>query len=203
MWSRIKSWLAALGGILLVALTGFMLGSRRRTRPHGPEVDRALEAANRAAGEAKATIEQQRERMAERKRRAEDLARRLRALPFILLLALSSCLWSPAVSAQDTLPSDYDTLARLYLEAVDIAAQYKALYEDAERSNERLLAQLEALQRRVEELAETVRRQQELIERQQGTIMGLLRGIRVSAGVSLESLSPPSLTPWVAIAYEF
>mgnify|MGYP001396206373 CR=1 FL=1 len=208
MWDRIKSWLAWLGAALLALLTLGLVGRRRAERPVGREVDKALEDTRAAAGRAGDVIAEETAAREERLRqhqalteRLRDLSRRGKRLPVILLLALVLTLAAP-VSAQQ-IPGDYEQLADLYLEAVEIAAAYKALYEQAEASNARLLAELDALRQQVELLTATVERQQALIERQQNSILGLLGGLSLEAGVEAQSLSPITITPFLRVAYRF
>src|SRR5690606_30806090 len=193
MWARAKSWLAWLGAALLALLTLGLVGRRRAERPVGREVDKALEDTRTAAGRAGDVIAEETAAREERLQKARELQDRLRRLPMILLVVLGIALAAP-VSAQQ-IPGDYEQLANLYLEAVEIAHQYKLLYETAEQSNARLLAELDTLRRQVELLTATVERQQALIERQQNSILGLLGGLSLEAGVEAQSLSPITLVP--------
>jgi len=201
MWARVKSWLAWLGAALLALLTLGLVGRRRAERPVGREVDKALEDTRTAAGRAGDVIAEETAAREERLQKARELQDRLRRLPMILLVVLGIALAAP-VSAQQ-IPGDYEQLANLYLEAVEIAHQYKLLYETAEQSNARLLAELDTLRRQVELLTATVERQQALIERQQNSILGLLGGLSLEAGVEAQSLSPITLVPFVRVAYRF
>src|SRR5690606_28955967 len=201
MWARVKSWLAWLGAALLALVTLGLAGRRRVERPAGRQVDDALESTREATKHAADVIAEERAARKERLQKARELEDRLRRLPMILLVALGIALAAP-VSAQQ-LPGDYEQLADLYLEAVEIAAAYKALYEQAEASNARLLAELDALRRQVELLTATVERQQALIERQQNSILGLLGGLSLEAGVEAQSLSPITITPFLRVAYRF
>ncbi|MGV2385697.1 MAG UNVERIFIED_CONTAM: hypothetical protein LOD86_10590, partial [Thermobifida fusca] len=60
-----------------------------------------------------------------------------------------------------------------------------------------------ALRQQVEALTATVERQQTLIERQQQSILGLLGGLSLEAGVEAQSLSPITLVPFLRVAYRF
>src|SRR5690554_6825753 len=200
MRERIKSWLAWLGAALLALLTLGLVGRRRAERPVGREVDKALEDTRAAAGRAGDVIAEETAAREERLKKAKALSDRLRRLP-VILLALCLALAAP-VSAQQ-IPGDYEQLADLYLEAVEIARQYRDLYEQAEASNARLLAELDALRQQVESLTATVERQQAMIERQQQSILGLLGGLSLEAGVEAQSLSPITLTPFLRVAYRF
>ena len=201
MRDRIKSWLAWLGAALLALVTLGLAGRRRVERPAGRQVDDALESTREATQHAADVIAEETAAREERLQKARELQDRLRRLPMILLVVLGIALAAP-VSAQQ-LPGDYEQLADLYLEAVEIAAAYKALYEQAEASNARLLAELDALRRQVELLTATVERQQALIERQQNSILGLLGGLSLEAGVEAQSLSPITITPFLRVAYRF
>lgn len=201
MWARVKSWLAWLGAALLALVTLGLAGRRRVERPVGRQVDDALESTREATKHAADVIAEERAAREERLQKARELQDRLRRLPMILLVALSIALAAP-VSAQQ-LPGDYEQLVQLYLEVVEIAHQYKALYEASEASNARLLAELDALRQQVEALTATVERQQTLIERQQQSILGLLGGLSLEAGVEAQSLSPITLVPFLRVAYRF
>src|SRR5690606_41022606 len=133
MWARVKSWLAWLGAALLSLLTLGLVGRRRAERPVGREVDKALEDTRTAAGRAGDVIAEETAAREERLQKARELQDRLRRLPMILLVVLGIAFAAP-VSAQQ-IPGDYEQLAQLYLEVVEIAHQYKALYE-ASRSEE-------------------------------------------------------------------
>ena len=201
MWDRIKSWLAWFGAALLALLTLGLAGRRRVERPAGRQVDDALESTREATRHAADVIAEERAAREERLQKARELQDRLRRLPMILLVVLGIALAAP-VSAQQ-IPGDYEQLAQLYLEVVEIAHQYKALYEASEASTARLLAELDALRQQVELLTATVERQQALIERQQNSILGLLGGLSLEAGVEAQSLSPITLVPFVRVAYRF
>lgn len=201
MRERIKTWLAWFGAALLALLTLGLVGRRRVERPMGQQVDDALEATKQATQRAADVIAEEKAAREERLQKARELQDRLRRLPIILLVVLGITLAAP-VSAQQ-LPGDYEQLADLYLEAVEIAHQYKTLYEAAEASNARLLAELDALRQQVETLQATVERQQALIERQQRSILGLLGGLSLEAGVEAQSLSPITITPFLRVAYRF
>src|SRR5690606_1651425 len=201
MWDRIKSWLAWLGAALLALVTLGLAGRRRVERPVGREVDKALEDTRAAAARAGDVIAEEKAAREERLQEARELQDRLRRLPVVLHVVLGLALAAP-VSAQQ-IPGDYEQLARLYMEVVEIAHQYKALYEASEASNARLLAELDALRLQVELLTATVERQQALIERQQNSILGLLGGLSLEAGVEAQSLSPITLVPFVRVAYRF
>lgn len=201
MWERIKSWLAWLGAALLALLTLGLVGRRRVERPAGRQVDDALESTREATQHAADVIAEERAAREERLQKARELQDRLRRLPMILLVALSIALAAPVTAQQ--LPGDYEQLAQLYLEVVEIAHQYKALYEASEASNARLLAELDALRQQVESLTATVERQQALIERQQNSILGLLGGLSLEAGVEAQSLSPITIMPFLRVAYRF
>ena len=201
MRDRLKSWLTWFGAALLALLTLGLVGRRRAERPVGSEVDKALEDTRAAADRAGDVIAEETAAREERLQKARELQDRLRRLPMILLVVLGIALAAP-VSAQQ-IPGDYEQLANLYLEAVEIAHQYKALYEASEASNARLLAELDALRRQVELLTATVERQQALIERQQNSILGLLGGLSLEAGVEAQSLSPITITPFLRVAYRF
>lgn len=201
MRERVKSWLAWLGAALLALLTLGLVGRRRVERPMGQQVDDTLEATRQATQRAADVIGEERAAREERLKKAKELSKRLHRLPVVLLLALGLTLVAPVAAQQ--IPGDYEQLADLYLEAVEIAAAYKALYEQAEASNARLLAELDALRQQVEALTATVERQQSLIERQQQSILGLLSGLSLEAGVEAQSLSPITLVPFVRVAYRF
>src|SRR5690606_20369409 len=201
MWARVKSWLAWLGAALLALVPLGLAGRRRAERPVGREVDKALEDTRAAAGRAGDVIAEETAARNERLQKARELQDRLRRLPMILLVVLGIAFAAP-VSAQQ-LPGDYEQLAQLYLEVVEIAHQYKALYEASEASNARLLAELDALRQQVESLTAIVERQQALIERQQTSILGLLGGLFLEAGVEAQSLSPITITPFLRVAYRF
>jgi len=201
MWARVKSWLAWLGAALLALVTLGLAGRRRVERPAGRQVDDALESTREATQRAADVIAEERAAREERLQKARELQDRLRRLPMILLVVLGIALVAP-VSAQQ-LPGDYEQLAQLYLEVVEIAHQYKALYEASEASNARLLAELDALRQQVESLTAIVERQQALIERQQSSILGLLGGLALEAGVEAQSLSPITITPFLRVAYRF
>jgi len=201
MWDRIKSWLAWLGAALLALVMLGLAGRRRVERPAGRQVDDALESTREATQHAADVIAEERAAREERLQKARELQDRLRRLPMILLVVLGIALAAP-VSAQQ-LPGDYEQLAQLYLEVVEIAHQYKALYEASEASNARLLAELDALRQQVESLTAIVERQQALIERQQTSILGLLGGLSLEAGVEAQSLSPITITPFLRVAYRF
>lgn len=121
-----------------------------------------------------------------------------------VLLALALTL-SPVALAQEGFAPDYEQLLQLYREAIEIAHQYKELYEEAEASNEVLLAQIEQLNSQIKNLTATVERQQKLIEEQQKSILNLLGGNRfgIEAGVNVSGLSPITLEPYVAISLRF
>lgn len=201
MWARVKSWLAWLGAVLLALVTLGLAGRRRVERPAGRQVDDALESTREATQHAADVIAEERAAREDRLQKARELQDRLRRLPMILLVALSIALAAPVTAQQ--LPGDYEQLAQLYLEVVEIAHQYKALYEASEASNARLLAELDALRQQVESLTATVERQQALIERQQNSILGLLGGLSLEAGVEAQSLSPITITPFLRVAYRF
>lgn len=99
--------------------------------------------------------------MAKRKKKAAELKDKV--LPFILIVILLF-VGTSNVMATDPIPSpSYEKLMESYLEAVDLADEYKTLYEAAESDNELLLVQLEkneaaitALQTEVTSLAAMV-----------------------------------------------
>src|SRR5690606_16384588 len=169
MWDRIKSWLTWFGAALLALLTLGLVGRRRAGRPVGRLADKALEDTRAAAGRAGDVLAEEAAAGEERLQQALEvqvrLSRVLNAVHVVLDLALAA-----PVSAQQIL-GDYEQLAQLYLEVVEIAHQYKALYEASEASNARLLAELDALRQQVELLTATVERQQALIKRQQNSIL--------------------------------
>lgn len=213
IWDRIRNILAAVGAALLALFAGIAIG-RRANRPFGREVDKQLQRTEDAAARAGDVAADERAKQEVRRQRARDLDERLRRLPggplSIILLAVSLTLFSPTVMAEApspppavNLPGDYESLVDLYLEAVSLAAQYRELYQQAEESNARLIAELEALRAEVQRLTQVVERQQQLIERQQRTILDLLRGVKVSVGLGVKGLQPLAMAPWVAVSYEF
>lgn len=213
MFDRVKTILAGVGAALLALVAGIFLGRSAR-RPMAREVDKALARTEQAVEHAGRVVEEERAKVEDRRKRAAELAKRLKRLPVVLLVAVSVGCLGPVASAQEApkpqppatkaqLPSDYDSLAKLYLEAVQVAAGYKQLYEEAEASNERLLQELETLWAEVQRLTQVVERQQRLIEAQQTTILALLRSVRLTAGVSLQGLSPIQVVPWVGLAFQF
>lgn len=121
---------------------------KKKTAEAKAKADAATKKAKETVDEAEITKKESEETrktvadaMAKRKKKAAELKDKV--LPFILIVILLF-VGTSNVMATDPVPSpSYEKLMASYLEAVDLADEYKALYEAAESDNEKLLVQLE------------------------------------------------------------
>lgn len=121
---------------------------KKKTAEAKAKADAATKKAKETVDEAEITKKESEETrktvadaMANRKKKAAELKDKV--LPFILIVILLF-VGTSNVMATDPVPSpSYEKLMASYLEAVDLADEYKALYEAAESDNEKLLVQLE------------------------------------------------------------
>lgn len=91
------------------------------------------------------------EAIAKRKKKAAELKDKVLPIIFIVLLLIGVGGFNVGAEPTTLSPS-YEKLMQSYLEAVDIADQYKQLYEEAETDNETLLLQLEKNEKTITDL---------------------------------------------------
>lgn len=153
---KILGWIVS-----VLAAVGAVLAFFFR-RPSISAVERELE-------EVQEAVEDIEDRQKDRARRKDELDERFkRHFPFLLVILLAFAI--PAQAAD----LSYDELLSNYKEVVQIAAEYKALYEEAESD--------------LNVMVEQTKRLQQLVSEQQDIIKDLLsRKVSVSAGVTYNS----------------
>lgn len=205
----LKKWGLWILGILAV-ISGILrkveeARIRRQLREASKESARASEAVGRAKEVLEASeevVKSEEKKMAERKKKAAELAKRLDKLSIIIWVVIGTVLLAQStVIAQD----NSDALMKKYLEAVEIAKEYKALYEEAEKSNETLLAQVKLLQEQVKSLLSTVERLQKWIDELQSTILKMLgkKNLSLTGGVIGSPTYVPNLGGFLAVTVSF
>lgn len=173
--TRLVNWLKKIWWLILaiVGIIGAFLAQKDKDdewRYIEDDIDRHRE-------EEEQKTEDALERQKERQKRSEKLKERLDKLPHLVII-LVLLLVFPVQAAEPVLSDEYDLLLEQYRELSQIAAEYKDLYEEAERD--------------VSALIESNKKLQQLIEEQGKLIEKLLKKERLSlsAGVSLNQTGP-------------
>lgn len=178
---------------------------RKQLRESSKESNKASEVVGRAEAileSSEEVVKSEEEKMAERKKRASELAKRLSKLSIIIWVVIGTVFFTQsAVIAQD----NSDALMKKYLEAVEVAQQYKALYEEAQKSNETLLAQVKLLQDQVKSLISTIERLQKWIDELQSTILKMLgkKNISLTGGVIASPAYVPGVGGFLGVTVSF
>lgn len=202
------SWLKSILkwiGFIFLAIFGILFGLRRHQER---QIRRRVDQIEREAEQATSIVEEAREikretehilaeeerRAKERRQRAKELSDRLDKLMIIVVIIALGLIFGRPIFAAEAQLGDYDSLLKKYQEVVDIASQYKALYEDAERSNEILMAQIKALQAQIDSLTSLVERLQKWLDEMQQIVTKLLgrKSIGIIGGVTVTGIDPPS-----------
>lgn len=220
MIQRLKNawgWILSILGIVFAVLLGARRIENGRIKKRVDNIQKEAAKTHEAVGEAKAVLEasekvakDEEAKIADRKERAKKLADRLKKLnngTFILMLVVGIILVGTIVVSAEApaVPKDYDTLLKYYLEAVDVAAEYKQLYEEAEASNKTLLNQVKLLQEQVAKLTETIDKLQKWLDEMQATVMKLLarKPLGFIGGLTVTGFNPPQPGAFVGVNIGF
>lgn len=171
MLNRFWKWVGTFFAGLIAGLLLY-LGIRSKSMPGAvkqgtkqatDDANKAIDAANAALDKSKeviahseATLEEVRKRRKARQEKAAKLDSGAGKLLTIILLALLVGLYTGAVQAQDSVPESYEDLRAAYLNQVQVAAQWKQLYEEAEQDNITLEHEIETLQSHIKSQDELI-----------------------------------------------
>lgn len=98
------------------------------------------------------------------------------------------------------IPKEYNKLLEAYTKVVELAFTYKKLYEEAEKSNERLIRELEALNSQFKAINETLQRLEKTVDVLQAVILKILDSGKMS-GVGLYNIKDGSIM--LGLTYRF
>lgn len=173
MIRKLRKFFTALGLLTALVVPIAMVFLRRRTPGNVDAVEDARKTLEQVQGVVAEAIRAQGDRQA----RAEAAKKKLeKIMTGALVLALCLVTFPAMATGQDIyIPESYDELLEYYLAAIEVAQEYRALYEEAEAEVDRLLGQIEILDTEVERLAK-------YIERHCQPAWGLTAGIDLADG---------------------
>ncbi|MBO8126228.1 MAG: hypothetical protein H0Z38_03215 [Firmicutes bacterium] len=182
------NWLKKIGYFLLAVLGAIVAWLLWKN----PAIDLWREVSERVDREAEREMDAVRDiekNQEKRTKKSKWLSEWLDRLPVIVFVILIGCAFPITVLAETSeIPSDYDQLLQYYREMSQIAAEYKKLYEEAEKDVSRLI--------------ESNKNLQKLVQEQQKIIESLFKKDRlaISAGVTFTQSGYGFLT---ALTYTF